>query len=99
MECLKVRSVVGGALDEETGRKGSDAGAWLGCVGGYGGTGGEDSAGDVGAWDRGVGGDCEAVVAHVMVDWVEGDGFHGDEELVGTGGGGWAVADGKGGAL
>lgn len=77
-------AVVREALREEAGREGGDAGAGgEGRVGG-----GEDGAGDVGADDGGVVGDEEAIVAHVVVDWVEGDGVDGDEELVGFGGGG-----------
>lgn len=35
----------------------------------------------------------EAVVALVVVDWIEGDGFDFEEEIVGAWGGGRAVGD------
>ena len=41
----------------------------------------------------------EAGVALVMVDWIEGDGFHFDEDLGVPWGWGWAVGDFKGAAL
>ena len=81
---------------EESGRKGGDAGAGFGGVGGDGGAGREDGAGDVGAEHGGVGGDEEAVVALVVVHWVEGDRVDGDEELMGAGGGGGAVGEFEG---
>ena len=87
-------------MHEETGREGSDERAGLGSVKGHRGAGGDDGAGDVGAEDCGVVGDWrEAVVALVEVDRVERDGFHFDEEFVGTWSRGWAVGDFKGGAF
>lgn len=66
---------------------------------GHGGTGGEDGARDVGAYNGGVGGDCEAEVTLMPVDGVEGDGFDIYQELIGAGGGRCTVGDLDGRAL
>ena len=86
-------AVVGGALLGKTGCEGCDTGARFGSVGGHGGARGEDGAGDVRAGDCWIGGDGEAVVALVIVDWVECDRFYSDDKFGGTGVRGWAVGD------
>lgn len=72
-------AVVWSAFHEESGREGSDAGAWFGGIGRYGGAGGEDGSGDVGPEDRGIGVDGETEVSHEIVDGVESDGLDFDE--------------------
>lgn len=73
---------------------GSDSGAWFWSVRRHGGAGGDDSACDVEAYDCGVTLDgWEAVVALVVVDWIECDGFDFDEEVVRTWGRSWAVGN------
>ena len=87
-------TVVRNAFGEESRGEGRDAGARFGRVRGHGGAGGDDGACDVGAdYRRVVVEGREAVVALVVVDWIEGDGFDFEEEVVGTWGGGRAVGD------
>lgn len=92
-------AIVWDPLFEKSRREGGDAGAGFWRGGGDGGAGGEDGAGDVAADDGGVGEGGDTVVALVVVDVVEGDGFDGDEEFGRAGGGGCAVGDDEAGAF
>ena len=61
---------------------GSHTGTWFWSIGVNGRAGGDDDAADVGTDDGGVVDFREAVHGLVVVDWVKGDGFHFDEQLM-----------------